>query len=312
MSKGRRKSNHVSGFVSILGRPNTGKSTLLNALIGEKVAIVTDKPQTTRSNIQGVWTTPESQVVFLDTPGIHEGTSLINRKMMESIGEALDDRDLLLYLLDSSRAVGEEDRKALELVKNANSPAIAVLTKIDLLPKANLILPLLERCRAMHEFAGYIPVSAVTGAGMDDLRMAILARMPRGPAWFPEDHITDQPERFLAAELIREKILSVTRQEVPHSVAVLVDDWKVEGRLVRIGATIHVERPGQKAILVGARGSVLKRVGTEARLELEKLVGGKVFLTLFVKVHPKWREDSAFLKELDWHEMVGRATEPEE
>jgi GTPase len=312
MSKGRRKSNHVSGFVSILGRPNTGKSTLLNALIGEKVAIVTDKPQTTRSNIQGVWTTPESQVVFLDTPGIHEGTSLINRKMMESIGEALDDRDLLLYLLDSSRAVGEEDRKALELVKNANSPAIAVLTKIDLLPKANLTLPLLERCRAMHEFSDYIPVSAVTGAGMDDLRKAILTRMPRGPAWFPEDHITDQPERFLAAELIREKILSVTRQEVPHSVAVLVDDWKTEGRLVRIGATIHVERPGQKAILVGARGSVLKRVGTEARLELEKLVGGKVFLTLFVKVHPKWREDSAFLKELDWHEMVGRATGPEE
>ncbi len=296
---------HHSGFVSILGRPNTGKSTLLNQLVGSKLAIVANKPQTTRTTIQGVWTAAGAQVVFVDTPGIHTGDSLLSKRMMESIREALDERDLLLYLVDASRETGEEDERALDLVRQASTPAIAVFNKIDLIKDKRKLLPLMDRYRHLLEFADYIPISARTGRGVDELRTAILSRLPKGPAYFPPDHLTDQPERFLVAELIREKILAVTREEVPHSVAVTVEEWKEEGRLTRVSATIHVERPGQKAIILGEKGERLKLIGTKARLESEKLLGRRFFFGLFVRVTRNWRENESFLKELDWRAMSG-------
>ncbi len=310
MSKGRSKNKpkHVSGFVSILGRPNAGKSTLLNAFLGTKLAIVADKPQTTRTTVQGVWTTPEAQIIFVDTPGIHAADSLINRRMMQSISEALNGRDLLLYLIDASDEPTESDEKALEVVKKAGAPTIAVFNKVDRLAHKAHLLPVIDQYTKWHEFVEYLPLSAKTGEGLEELRAAILKRLPAGPAYFPEDYITDQPERFMAAEMIREKILSSTRQEVPHSVAVLVDEWKDEGRLSRISATIYVERDGQKAIILGAGGAHLKSIGTAARLDMEAMLERKVMLTLFVKVSPKWRENEQFLKELDWRAMIGAAT----
>jgi GTP-binding protein Era len=289
----------------LLGRPNSGKSTLLNALVGTKLAIVADKPQTTRTTIQGVWTQPGAQVVFVDTPGIHDADSLINRRMMESIREALDERDLLVYLVDSTRAPEAADEKALELVRGAGTPTLAVFNKIDLMEDKRRLLPLMEGYQKLFDFEEYLPLSALTGEGLEDLRKAILDRLPKGPAWFPEDHLTDQPERYMAAELIREKILECTRQEVPHAAAVTIDEWTEEGRLLRIAATVHVERAGQKVILVGSRGERMKRIGTAARLEIEALTERKVFLKLFVKVSPKWREDERFLRELDWRAMIG-------
>lgn len=307
MSKNRSKSKpkHRSGFVSILGRPNAGKSTLLNALLGTKLSIVADKPQTTRTTVQGVLTLPEAQIVFVDTPGIHEADTIFNRRMMQSISEALEERDLLLYLIDCTRRPSAEDEKSLELIKDTATKVFAVFNKIDLVEKKNDLLPVIEQYRQWREFAEFFPISAETGEGLEELKAAVLEAMPAGPAYYPEDYITDQPERFMAAEIVREKILASTRQEVPHSVAVVVDEWKEEGRLTRISATIHVERQGQKAILVGARGARLKEIGTEARLEIEKLLDRRVFLSLFVKVSAKWRENETFLKELDWRAMLG-------
>ena len=295
-----------SGFVTILGRPNTGKSTLLNALVGAKIAIVARKPQTTRTTIQGVLTRPDAQIVFLDTPGIHKADSLLNKRMMDGVRTALDERDLLLFLADVSRAFREEDRQAVDLLKKTNTSALLVLNKTDLLGKGKgAILPLIERYRALHEFAAYIPISARQGDGLDVLRQEIVERLPEGPAYFPPDHITDQPERFLAAELIREKILEATREEVPHAVAVFVDSWEDTPQLIRIFATIYVERAGQKAILIGAGGAMLKRIGTLAREEIERLFGRRVYLDLHIKVHPDWRSSPDFLAVLDWRTMAG-------
>jgi len=300
-----------SGFVSILGRPNAGKSTLLNTLVGGKLAIVSEKPQTTRTTIQGVVNFEDAQIAFLDTPGIHESGSLLNRRMMETVRAALEDRDVLLYLADVTTAFGDEDVKALALIRDLRTPVFLVLTKIDRLQDKRLLLPRIEQYKAVREFAEYIPVSAVTGEGLDTLRSAIVARLPEGPALFPPDYFTDQPERFLAAELIRERILRETRQEVPHAVAVMVDQWQEKKDLVRISATIYVERPGQKAILIGSKGAVLKKIGTLARQEIEKMLGRRVFLELFVKVRKDWRESPEFLNAIDWRAMRGAELEPE-
>jgi GTPase len=294
-----------SGFVSLIGRPNSGKSTLLNALIGGKLAIVSEKPQTTRTSIQGVLTLENAQIVFLDTPGIHESTTLLNKHMMETVRSALADRDVLLYLADSTLNFTDLDQKALGLLENVSAPALLVLTKADRLDDKRRLLPLIEQYKASREFADYIPISAVTGEGLDPLRRAILDRLPEGPPFFPPDHFTDQPERFLAAELIREKILRETRQEVPHSIAVLVDHWIETPRLTRISATIYVERPGQKAIVIGAKGATLKKIGTLARQDMESMFSRKIFLELTVKVRPDWRENREFLKAIDWRSMSG-------
>ena len=298
-------SKHVSGFVSILGRPNAGKSTLLNALVGMKVAIVADKPQTTRTTVQGVMTEPGYQVVFIDTPGIHKADTSIQKRMMDAVRAALDERDALLYLIDASTPFGEDDRQALSLLKKSDAPVIAVFNKIDLLKDKALLLPLIEQYNKEFPFDASFPISASRKDGLDELKAEIVRHLPEGPPYFPEDHVTDQPERFLAAELIREKALLLTREEVPHSVAVLIDRWEETPQITRIFATLYVEREGQKRILIGVKGSMMKRIGTMAREEMEKLFGVRVFLTLFVKVQPGWREKSAFLNTIDWRTMTG-------
>jgi len=294
-----------SGFVSLIGRPNVGKSTLLNALVGQKVAIVTDKPQTTRTLIQGVLTTPGAQIVFLDTPGIHRSDSALNKRLMDAVRASVEERDLLLLLTDASRAFGKEDRQALDLARKGRAPVVLVINKVDLVKDKAQLLPLIDQYRAVFEFADCVPVSAIRRDGIDQLKRAILRHLPEGPAYFPEDHVTDQPERFLAAELIREKILLATRQELPHSVAVSVDRWEDAGRLTRIYATIRVERDGQKAIVIGTGGAMLKRIGSLARQEMERLFGVRIFLDLHVRVEPAWRTKAAFLDALDWRTMAG-------
>jgi GTP-binding protein Era len=294
-----------SGFVSILGRPNAGKSTLVNALVGAKIAIVADQPQTTRTTIQGVLTTPSAQIMFADTPGIHKADSSMNKRMMDTVRAALNDRDLLLFVADAARAFRATDAQALDVVKRAQTPVLLVLNKIDLLEDKTRLLGLMERYRGLHDFAEYIPVSAATGENLDTLRNAIVAHLPEGPAYFPPDHITDQPERFLASELVREKILRETHQEVPHAVAVLIDKWEETPGLIRIFASIYVEKQGQKGIVIGAGGGKLKRIGTLARQEMERFFGKKIFLDLHVKVQAEWREKAAFLNALDWRTMAG-------
>ena len=297
-------SKFKSGFVSLVGRPNAGKSTLLNALVGQKVAIVADKPQTTRTSIQGVVTTPEAQIVFVDTPGIHKADSQLNKRLMNTVRASLEERDLLLFLVDSTRAFVVEDRRALDMATKTGTPVVLVLTKVDLLPDKGKLLPLIEQYKRLHNFTDFVPVSSTKKVGLDELRKVILDRLPEGPAYFPEDYVTDQPERFLAAELVREKVLQVTRQEVPHSVAVMVDRWEEGSSLTRIYATIRVERPGQKAIVIGKKGAVLVKIGTLARVEMEKLFGVKIYLDLHVRVQPGWREEAAFLDTLDWRTMA--------
>ena len=293
-----------AGFVSILGRPNAGKSTLLNALLGTKLAIVAPRPQTTRTAIQGVLTLPGAQIVFVDTPGIHESSTLLNKRMMDQV-RASSEADVVLFLVDATAAPRDEDAQAVDLVKKTGAPAIAVFNKVDKLRDKAKLLALIEKYRALHDFAAYIPISALKGEGVDLLRKEILSRIPVGPALYPKDHLTDQPERFLAAEILREKVLHLTRQEVPHAVAVMIEQWEDTPTLLRIAATIYVERPGQKAILIGAGGALLKKIGTLARREIEQRVGKKVFLQTFVKVRPNWRQDPEFLAATDWRGMAG-------
>jgi GTP-binding protein Era len=295
-----------SGFVSLIGLPNAGKSTLLNALVGQKVAIVADKPQTTRTSIQGVYTSPGAQIVFVDTPGIHKADTPLNKRLMDTVRNAVEERDLLLFVVDAARNFSDEDRRALDLARKGETPVVLVLNKIDLVKEKAKLLPLIEEYRRLYDFVDYVPVSAARGKGIDDLRKAIVARLPEGPAYFPEDYVTDQPERFLAAELVREKVLLATRQEVPHSVSVTVDRWEETPNLTRIFATIRVERDGQKAIVIGAKGAMLKKIGTLARQEMERLFGVRIYLDLHVRVQPGWREKPAFLNALDWRTMTGK------
>jgi GTP-binding protein Era len=301
-----------SGFVSILGRPNAGKSTLLNALLGAKIAIVADKPQTTRTAIQGVLTLPEAQIVFLDTPGIHKSDNLFNKRMMRTVREAVAQPDLILFLVDVTVPFSRGDELAASALDKSPAPALLVLNKIDRLKKAEEVLPFIESYRALREFADCLPVSATQGVGLDRLREAVIARLPDGPPFYPADYITDQPERFLAAELIREKIIHHTRQEVPHATAVLIDRWEDTGRLLRISATIFVERDGQKGIIIGSKGNMLKQIGTAARQDLEAFFGRKTFLELFVKVQPGWREDPQFLGAIDWRSRAGTSASGDE
>ena len=298
------KKKHVSGFVSILGRPNAGKSTLLNALLGTKVAIVAPRPQTTRNAIQGVLTEPNAQVVFVDTPGIHKSTTKLNKRMMDSV-RASAAADVVLFLADATARPSDEDAEAVDLVKKLDAPVIAVLNKVDKVSPKQKVLEVIARYQQMHEFATFIPISALTGDGLEQLKQEIISRLPEGPAMYPEDYLTDQPERFLAAELIREQVLKLTREEVPHAVAVMIEKFEDTPKLVRISATIYVERQGQKTIVIGAGGAMLKRIGTDARKQIEELVGKKVFLETFVKVQPNWREDPEFLQATDWRTTSG-------
>jgi len=297
---------HRSGFITILGRPNAGKSTLLNALVGQKVAIVADKPQTTRTAIQGVMTTDLAQAVFLDTPGIHRSDSSINKRMMDAVRASLEERDLLIFVIDATKPFCDNDHKAMSLLHKEGPPVIAVFNKIDALKAKTDIFPLLEEYPRHYDFAEYLPISASDGTGLEELRLQVVKRLPEGPEYFPPDHVTDQPARFLAAEIIREKILLATRQEVPHSIAVMVDKWEETPKMVRLYATILVERDGQKAIVIGSKGAMLKQIGTEAREEMENLFDVRMYLDLHVKVETGWREKAAYLNTIDWRTMADR------
>ena len=349
-----------SGFVSIIGRPNAGKSTLLNALLGQKLAIVTHKPQTTRTRIHGVLEVPlkkkakgeaghpAAQVVLVDTPGIHKPESQLDRRMMQEVQDALETRDAVLFMVDVTHRLAKvgdeipmsqkrdmghpakaetvgpkitgrmamsaaEDDFALSLVKRLDCPVVLVLNKIDAVRKEEL-LPLMAHWSAQHSFAEVVPISARKKEGLDLLLEKIVAVLPEGQRYFPRDQVTDQPERFLVAELIREKILMLTGEEVPYATAVVIERFEEpasakkmkDGRLpvTKIAAAIYCERTGQKAILIGKQGAMLKAIGTAARKDIEGLLGTRVFLELFVKVQAEWRSSRGFVEELDWRRQL--------
>ena len=298
-----------SGFVTILGRPNAGKSTMLNALVGEKLAIVTHKPQTTRNRIQGILNLPakkgrpKAQIVLIDTPGVHRPENRLDKKMMQEVRDALEGSDLVLLITDITHKFGTGEQFLIGLAKRGNTPVILLLNKIDLVDKRKL-LPLIEQWSKLHDFREIIPISARKKKGLDELLDAIVRVLPEAPAYFPGDQLTDQPLRFLVAEIIREQVLISTQQEIPYATTVLIDRFEDEDRLVRIAATIYCEREGQKGILIGKAGSMLKKIGTEARHQIERAVGKKVFLELFVKVRPGWRDSSDFVEGLDWRRQL--------
>lgn len=303
-----------SGFVSIIGRPNAGKSTLLNALVGEKVAIVTRKPQTTRNRIQGIVNVPKKakrpagQIVLIDTPGVHKPINSLNRRMMKEVYDAVEGCDLLLLIIDAGDKFGSGDEFVLQIAKGTKLPCFLLLNKIDTLHKDRL-LPLIAHYQELHSFAEVIPISALKKNGLDTLQEAIVRALPEGPHYFPADQVTDQPERFLVAELIREQVLQFTSQEVPHAAAVLIDSYEEGARLTKIAATIYCEREGQKAILIGKQGANLKKIGTHAREQIERLVGTKVFLELYVKVQSGWRDSRSFVDEIDWRRQLEHLSE---
>lgn len=299
----RKNKGIRSGFVAILGRPNAGKSTLLNRLVGQKIAIVSSKPQTTRNRIQGIVNRPEGQIVFIDTPGLHAAETELGRQMMKEVAGALRGIDVLLLVVDASRAETGADASLVERAKAYRGTTLLALNKIDRVAKPKL-LPLMENYRKAHEFAAMVPISALEGDGCEELLREIVARVPEGEPYFPTDQVTDQPERFLAAEIVREKAIQLTYHEVPHAVGVVVDRFEETPRLLRIHATLKVERDSQKRILIGSKGSMLKRIGTEARKELETLLGAKIFLELYVKVVPGWRESAQEVRQLDWHRQL--------
>src|SRR5205823_1965065 len=303
---------HRSGFIALVGRPNVGKSTLLNQILGEKIAIISDKPQTTRTRILGVRHLPKAQLVFLDTPGIHKPLYRLNQRMVRVALNVLDEVDLVFYLVEATEGVGAGDRYVVERLKERAVPVVLVINKVDLVQKGRL-LPLIDAYRQMHTFAEIVPVSALTGDGVNRLVEIAVQFIPVGPVYFEDDVVTDQPMQLLAAEFIREKILQKTRDELPFSVAVQIESFieegarlgapgaggcKGEGKLARIAAIVYVEKESQKAIVIGKRGGVLKAVGTEARIEMERLFGMKVFLQLWVKVKEGWRQDEQMLSAL--------------
>ena len=299
----KAKKKTRAGFVAIIGRPNAGKSTLLNRFVGQKVAIVTSKPQTTRNRIQGIVTRPEGQIVFIDTPGLHDADTYFNRQMMREVAAALEGIDVLLMMMDASRTLPHADSLLLERGKRFARKTILALNKIDRVPKPKL-LPLMDAFAKEFPFAALVPISALKGPGCEELLQEILKNLPEGEPFFPEDQVTDQPERFLVSEIIREKAIDLTYHEVPHALAVVVDQFEESPKLLRVHATMHVERDSQKKILIGHKGEMLKKVGTAARKELEALLGTKIFLGLFVKVAPDWRENPQKVRELDWRAQL--------
>ena len=295
-----------SGFVCILGRANAGKSTLLNALVGEKLAIISPKPQTTRNRILGIINVPKQkgrgagQVVLIDTPGVHRPESSLGRKMMAEVRQAMGGCNLVLLIVDARKKRDDSDKFVLDMARQAGTPVFLLLNKIDLIGDKKQLLPLMAEFQQLGTFQEIIPISALKKTGLDELLQTVLKALPKGERYFPEDQITDQPMRFMAAEAIREHVLMQTREEVPHAVTVLVDQFEEGEKLTRIAATIYCERSSQKAILVGKGGQMLKKIGTAARLDIERMVGTKVFLELFVKVQPGWRESRQFVEQLDW------------
>lgn len=297
-----------SGFISIIGRPNVGKSTLLNAILGEKIAIVSAKPQTTRNSIRGVYNGEASQLVFIDTPGMHRSDKPLNKFMIKEALGALSDVDLILYMIDAltlkdatNIRKGTDDDFILESLKNVKSPVMLVINKVDKVRKEEL-LPIIDMYSKAYNFKSIIPLSALNSDGIDELIGEVTSVMPEGPEYFPPDIVTDQPERFIAAEIIREKIFRMTKQEIPYSVAVVIEEFKERKKkdIVDIRAAINVERDSQKGIVIGKHGAMLKAVGSAAREDLEGLLGVKVFLELFVRVSKDWTKSEGRLREFGY------------
>jgi GTP-binding protein Era len=286
-----------SGFVSIIGRPNSGKSTLLNRLVGEKVSIVTDKPQTTRHVVRGIVTRPEGQITFLDTPGIHKPIHRMNERMMKSVRDSIADVDLVLLIVDASASFGRGEEFTLQLLKPVTTKKFLLLNKIDRIQKKAL-LPIIDRYSKAAEFQEIIPISALKGENVESLISEIFKHLPEGPMFYPADQISDQQERTIAGEIIREKLILMTEEELPYSTAVVVEQFEEGEKLFRILATVYVERESQKAIVIGKGGQKLKEIGTEARKELETFFDRKIFVELHVKVKKGWRDDEEMLKSL--------------
>lgn len=288
---------HKSGFVAIVGRPNVGKSTLLNRIVGQKIAIMSDKAQTTRNKIQGVYTTDEAQLVFIDTPGIHKPKHRLGDYMVEAAYSALREVDAIMFMISADQKRGPGDNFILERLKNQNVPVYLIINKIDKIHPDDL-LAIIDDYRQEMEFKEIIPISATEGNNVEHLMETLVEQMPEGPQYFPEDQVTDHPEYFIVSELIREKVLQLTRDEVPHSVAVVTDSMKREANeKVHIQATIIVERTSQKGIIIGKGGKMLKNIGTQARKDIERLLGDKVFLELWVKVQKDWRDKKTYLQD---------------
>jgi GTP-binding protein Era len=283
-----------SGFISIVGRPNVGKSTLLNSLLGEKISIISDEPQTTRNRIRGIVTTPAAQLVFIDTPGIHKPVHKMNELMVKAALGTYSEVDVILLLVEATERPGGGDRFIIDSLMGVRKPVFLVINKVDLVEKSRL-LPLIAEYNGLHPFAEIVPVSALQG-DLGSLVQAIVKRLPAGPRYFPDDQLTDQPEKFVVAELIREKVFELTKDEIPYSSAVVIEQMKEEPELTRVHATIYVDRDSQKGIVIGRNGALLKEIGTRARLDAERLLGVKVFLQLWVKVKKDWREDDRMLR----------------
>ena len=294
-----------SGFVAVVGRPNVGKSTLVNRLVGQKVAIVSDKPQTTRNRIRAVVNRPGGQIVLFDTPGIHKPMHRMNRRMVDTAVKSLGQVELVLWMVDVTEGYGPGDRHVKEVLHRSRKPVILGLNKIDRIPKPK-ILPIIDRYKNLLDFVEVIPLSALKGDNVERLAERLLAHLPEGERLYPEDFLTDLPERFFVGEMVREKILRHTREEIPYSTGVVLDSFKeAEGGLVRIEASIFVERDSQKGILIGRGGSMLKTIGSEARKDIEDFLGAKVFLGLFVKVRQGWREDAGTLEAMGLGDKPG-------
>lgn len=293
--------NFKSGFIGMIGAPNVGKSTLLNQMLGEKVSITSSKPQTTRNRILGVVHREKAQLVMLDTPGIHSAKSPLNKHMVDVAMQCMGDVDLIMFVVDASKPDPNSERLALKGLAKQKMPVILVLNKIDLIKKETL-LPLIAKLEPLADFKAIVPVSAETGEQVEELIAILEEQLPQGPPFFPEDSLTDMPERFVAAEMIREKVFRMTSQEIPYSVAVTLDSFTEQEKppMVKISAVIHVERDSQKGIIIGKQGAMLKKIGTSARQEIERMVGVKVFLKLFVRVEKNWSTDTKAMRRLGY------------
>ncbi len=293
--------NFKSGFIGMIGAPNVGKSTLLNQMLGEKVSITSSKPQTTRNRILGVVHREKAQLVMLDTPGIHSAKSPLNKHMVDVAMQCMGDVDLIMFVVDASKPDPNSERLALKGLAKQKMPVILVLNKIDLIKKETL-LPLIAKWEPLADFKAIVPVSAETGEQVEELIAILEEQLPQGPPFFPEDSLTDMPERFVAAEMIREKVFRMTSQEIPYSVAVTLDSFTEQEKppMVKISAVIHVERDSQKGIIIGKQGAMLKKIGTSARQEIERMVGVKVFLKLFVRVEKNWSTDTKAMRRLGY------------
>lgn len=286
-----------SGFISIIGRTNVGKSTLLNRILKQKIAIMSEKPQTTRNKIVGIYHSNHAQIVLIDTPGFHKPKHRLNEIMLKTAIKTLEGIDAVLYLIEPDKVVGPGDRHIIDLFQGINTPVILAINKIDLVPKEQL-LPVIDTYSRAYTFAEIIPISALENENVDHTIGALIAYLPEGPQYYPDDMVTDQPERFLAAELVREKVLHLTREEIPYSIAVVVEKMKSreDSNIVDIDATVYVEKSSQKGILIGKSGEMLKRIGTLARKDIEMLLGTKIYLRLWVKVRKNWRMNKNYLR----------------